>query len=384
MKKGRKLFIPIITHINEGKGHVYGYQKDVYKSLDKNLYEYLPIVFFDKKIGFLDNIKNKIVLKNYFIDLNIDKIFHFNLLIIIFKTIKDTLKLSKQLSKLNLPKERKLIFFLESFNNIQFYIFLKFYRKLKIEKKRIIILLRGSPFSGSGLMRLYYFSFYLVLKYNQIFLKNYILATDSETLKVHLEKIYNKEVSLINIPTNMVKNNNKIKKKNIISLPGAAREQKGINSFINTIIFFKNDYSYLISGELKKRLKKYKTVNYFNNNLSKSDYTNIFKLSKIVLLDYDEKIYKYATSGIFFDCISNNCIMLVSDNTWMSSILKKYGLNQLIIKNQFDIINFINGYFQFDFFKKEIDSKFNNFRNKVLNDYSFKKSFNIVLKRCIY
>ena len=72
--------------------------------------------------------------------------------------------------------------------------------------------------------------------------------------------------------------------------------------------------------------------------------------------------------------------MLVSDNTWMSSILKKYGFYDLIIKNQFDIINFINGYFQFDFYQNNIDIKFNSFRNKILNDYSFKKSFNEVLK----
>ena len=79
--------------------------------------------------------------------------------------------------------------------------------------------MRGSPFSGSGLMKIYYLSFYLILKYYQLFMKDYILATDSETLKTHLEKLYNKEVNSINIPTNFSRNNKKLKKKNIIFCP---------------------------------------------------------------------------------------------------------------------------------------------------------------------
>ena len=384
MKKNKILFVPIITHINEGKGHVLDYQKEVYKTLNKKLYDYFPIIFFDKKIGFLNNVKNKHILKDFFIDLSKDKIFNFNFITILYNTVKDIFNLNKQLSKLFLSQEKQCVFFIESFNNIQLFIFLRFFTKLKIKKKKFIILLRGSPFAGSGLMKMYYFSFYLILKYYQLFLKDYILATDSETLKTHLEKLYNREVSLINIPAKFIINDKNLKKKNIISLPGAAREPKGVKSFINVIDFFRSDYSYLISKEVKNILYKYKTVSYFENNLSKSEYINVFKSSKIILLNYDQKIYKYATSGVFFDCISNNCIMLVSDNTWMSSILKKYGLNDLIIKNQFDIINFINGYFQFDLYKKNIDFKFNYFRNKILNDYSFKKTFNHVLKKCIY
>ena len=376
MIKKKNIFIPIITHINSGKGHVLSYQYKLKKIIEKN-YEYFPIYFSDEKAEFLNNLYDKIELKNYFIDLDKIKIFKYSFKDIFYNTIRDILKLSKYLKTIKFQNNRRHIFFMESYNIVQLIIFFKFFRNLKI-KKKIIVMIRFDPLNGKGLMRIYFYFFYLIFKYFKFEDNTCSFATDSETLKIHLESILNRPIKLIDIPFEKKRVTIKNSQKKYISLPGSPRNDKGLNNFIN-LIEYNMDQHFMISSSVRHLIKNKKNIIFLNENLSKDEYLSVINNSKLIVLNYDENIYKYATSGIFFDCILLNTLFLVKDNTWMSFICKKYGFYKLIISSQFDVINFINGYDNFDIFKREVDLEYKKFRNTIISNYNFEKSISMLL-----
>ena len=176
-----------------------------------------------------------------------------------------------------------------------------------------------------------------------------IFLTDTSIMKKYLKKLKIKTF-LLPIPHTIRRNSlQKIilnKKKINIWCPGPIRKEKygqNLENFLkkndkSNFIFNVNN-NYLINQKLKEiRFCK------LNSNLTRSQYEQQFFNNDIIILPYNSKNYEEKTSGIFVESISAFKITLVSDKTWMSSELKNFKLEKLVVKdwNNFNLYNFIN------------------------------------------
>lgn len=364
----KKKFIPIITHLNNGRGHVLDYHLYIKSILKKKISIY-PIIFFDKKIKNL-NFKKKTILNNYFTNLTKDQIFKKNLINIVLISLKEIFRLKKELEKIKLNQNSKNIIFIESFNPIQLIgILLYFKKKEKHNNLYLYAVHRGSINQGKGLYNLYSKFFHYIFK---VFLfntkkKRIKFFSDSEIICKELKRFYSMKINHLPVP--LLGYKKKFIKKDYLILPGEPRLEKGLDTFLFLHNYFQNDFKFFVSKKIKK-IKKLKNLNYFGENLDKKKFmSNIIK-SEIAILAYDTNIYKSATSGIFINCVELKTIPLVNDGTWMAYICKQYDIECLVMKNKFEYYNFLNKYKNNQNFKSLIFKKFDKFRNAILKNYS--------------
>lgn len=366
-----KYFVPFISHINNGKGHVKDYHYFLKNIIQDNFsFKYFPVYFSDDEIE--NKVSNSITLNGYTCNKEIKILFSKKLLLIFylimdfFKFVKDVKRIDKQF------KNKNIFLFFESFNPFQLMLYSILLSKIKY--KKAIFLLRGYPFSGKGLWRIYFLSFFPFIKFLS-FKKDIFFATDSEILVKKYESLLKKRIFFIPIPINT--KYNLAKKKKFISLVGYPRVEKGLHTFYNLVRKFK-DLSFVMQKDNMNK-NTFKNLNITKNNLNKPDYDLFLDQTYISILAYDSKSYKFSTSGAFIDSVVHNAIPLVSQNTWMSYVANKFEFYDIIMNNEEDFINFLKNYHNDNSFKLMINNKFLNFRKNIIKQYDFKKNLGYIL-----
>ena len=135
-----------------------------------------------------------------------------------------------------------------------------------------------------------------------------------QTLPSHhkIEKIYIKNKKF---------NNNKINNSKInILCPGSFRPEKYGKNLVN-----------FLEHNIKNIYKI--NIEFFKNDLKKSEFVNQINNCHLVILPYNFLDYKLRSSGIFFETISMGKIVFITSNTIMSRELKKNNLEKLIVKD---------------------------------------------------
>ena len=180
---------------------------------------------------------------------------------------------------------------------------------------------------------------------------------------------------------------NKINFQNLkILFPGKFREEKGTKLILKLFQNIKQKHNITLTFqqnfEVYNLLKKQRAIkiNQLKNNLKYKDYLKSISKSDIVLLPYIHGTYKLRSSGIFVDVIKSNKYCFVSDNTWMSTILKKYKLQIFIITN-WKYENLIKNLSHIQKNYLEINKKFNRLRKDLISNNSEKKFNKIMIEK---
>ena len=211
--------------------------------------------------------------------------------------------------------------------------------------------------------------------------KNLKILTDTYDLKIKLNKIYKNKVILLPVPHTHVKDY-KNKKKNYnkynLFFPGQFRPEKFGENFDNFLkINNKSLYRIFINENFSWNEKKNFEIKYLKYNLTRNNYLKYFFNSQIVILPYSQELYKDRTSGIFIESIVLNKIVLVTNGTWMSKELKKYKLNEFIVK---DWSNFILDKKIKNLFADQVQKKIHKMQKNYLNFHNKEKYTNLLKK----
>ncbi len=280
------------------------------------------------KLSLILPYRNKIFFRNIECIKNIENksTGYLSLLIKIFKNL---IVLKKYLKKKNFSNKDSIIIDGYSFDFLISFLFI--FLTSKFKGNNLLIYCR---YDFKGIKKnIFYFFINLICK-KFINLK---ILTDTKNLEYILRKKYFKKVVLLPVPhTNTNHKNKKNKKKNVIQIyfPGQYRSEKfGVN-FRNFLEVNNNKkYQILINEKFNSEKKFLFKTKLLKNNLSNYEYINTMRLSDIIVLPYSGKLYKNRTSGIFIEGTILKKIILVSEKTWMANEYKRFGLNDLVIKD---------------------------------------------------
>lgn len=377
--KLNKVFCPIIINLKNKNGHVYNYHIFIKDICLKNNIHYKPVVFNQTK-NLIQFSKNQINIYNSFLDYSLNNLLKILFKFKVIKIFKDINYLFNSLKNLvSKENKKKIYFFMESFNIINLFIFYKFFLKNNNNINiNVLLLIRTHPKNGNYINKINY---YLISRLIKKFLKRknkskIILITDTTILKKELSILYHSKLFYLPVPSNYICNTQKIIRKKLnsqkIIFPGEARKDKSIKS----IIYLCNHISHkkYISIDLKKFIKNKKGFIFFKKSLNFEQYYELFSETNISILTLLPKYYKYSSSGTFIDSIINYTIPLVFENTSMADILRSYNLNELIMNKDNDFILFINKYFNYSYFYKQINIKFY-IMHKEIKYFHSKKNF---------
>jgi len=176
--------------------------------------------------------------------------------------------------------------------------------------------------------------------------KNINLFTDSELLTEYYQiKITNKKIMTLPIPvsTSKVKFKNITKKSFIIGFLGPPRIDKGFlllpdliqniiknndNIKIKLYIQIAKDMSFELENTFKKindlsnnPKNKLLKIHFLKGPLSDESYQAYFSSIDLILILYQDKRYKYSTSGIFAESLNLNIPSLCWANTWPAHVI---------------------------------------------------------------
>lgn len=177
--------------------------------------------------------------------------------------------------------------------------------------------------------------FLINLSFNKIF-----ILTDSSNLLNIFNKYYS-NVEMLPIPHIYKKNGyiNKLvfehKEVYNIYLPGDFRKEKNVINNLIKILNSNFKHNLFLSESFKSSLNHNK-ITFIKSNLDPEEYIQQIKNVDIVILPYDNKSYKFRTSGIFYESISLNKILFVSNYTLMADELSKFSLNNFIIEDWYN------------------------------------------------
>ena len=309
-------------------------------------------------------IKSLKLKKNHIVDINsLNRNSYFkqnqqanHILRYIFK-IKSAIVFLYELKKILKQKEIKNIF-LDSYTIFDLF----FFSFLKTSKTYNVIIYLRIPYNYIPVIK-YLFSFSVIKLKN----KGVKFITDTEELKRHYRNKYGIKSEVMPIPSKINKKN-KLKKFNIkkisILFPGKSRDEKGISNifklFGDEIKDIDINFFFLKNQDITDNLRNKKNLKLqtINNNLTYKNYIKSLYKYDLILLPYSHKTYKLRSSGIFLDLIKLNKIFFVSDLTWMSNILKKNNIDDLVVNN-WNIVNFKTKL-------NKINSNFSTFKKKYI------------------
>lgn len=315
MKNSLVCFLPFFY---DNSGHEVSFIKLLQKISFKLKKRFLVIL--PKKNIFNFNLKNhkKIIFSLKIKDLK----FLYNL-------FKNFLAISNLLKKNNFNK--KDIVYLDGYNLV---FLILFTLTFLINKQRnfIIIYSRYNLEGFSGFIYLYCFKIIKNISHK------FILLTDTEELKK--KNLITFKIKSILMPIPHIFKITKIVKKKLnplnikILFPGKFRKDKFSKNFHNFLI---TNNSKNIKINISKKFSYYDNYKYkfkrFDENLSRQKYLNLFKETNFIILPYNDKLYKYRSSGIFIESISLKKITFVSKATWMADELRKFKLDCLVVKD---------------------------------------------------
>jgi hypothetical protein len=211
---------------------------------------------------------------------------------------------------------------------LPFYIYLyMFITNIKISY--LILVFRGRP----NFLRFFFYKLFLnIVKKKKIKIK---ILVDNLMLRKYLKKNFQIKAEIISMPHCI--NNKKIKKNNTkkinLLFPGTYRKDKYGKNLDEFAKYYNDNNSILNISEKSNLIEKPNSfkINYFESNLEKKKYDYLFSLCDVILLPYDNKLYKNMTSGIFVESIKMKKTVFVTSETIMSDDLKKAKLHDLII-----------------------------------------------------
>ena len=324
------------------------------------------------KLSLILPYRNKIFFRNIECIKNIENksIGYLSLLIKIFKNLNI---LKKYLKKKNFSNKDSIIIDGYSFDFLMSFLLIFFTSKLN--GNNFLIYCR---YDYKGIKRIIFYFFITLISKKFLNLK---ILTDTKNLKYILRKNYFNKVVLLPVPhTNIgIKNKKNIKKQHIkLYFPGQYRSEKfGVN--FRNFLELNNDkkYQILINEKFESEKKFLFKIKLLKNNLSNYKYINTMKLSDIIILPYSGELYKNRTSGIFIEGTILKKIILVSENTWMANEYKRFGLNELVIK---DWSKFKLEKKRKKIFSKKIDLKIKLMKNLYIQIHN-KDNYTNILKR---
>ena len=221
-----------------------------------------------------------------------------------------------------------------------------------------------------------------LLKFKKVSL--YIL-TDNYPLYLILKKDFKAKTLLMPIPHTFKlkrlehKKFNKNKNINLLC-PGQYREEKFGTNFNNFL--YKNN-SKFINVVINKDFKKKSDLNInfkkFGSNLNMREYKKLIMAADLILLPYEKMLYKFRTSGIFFEAITLQKRVMVTSGTWMADEFIKYDLKDLVVKDWANFDIFIN---MKNIFSSNVDKNMSRMRMRYLKKHN-KNNFIKVLNKYI-
>lgn len=200
--------------------------------------------------------------------------------------------------------------------------------------KDLFVILHRYSVSSSPLLRMIYKLLFLMLE--KVTKGQMIYVTDSDLLAKSWGLFLKTKCDVLPIPHTFHSNNNNksLTDKVVVWWPGFPRPEKGLE-----IIRYLSCIKDVIADQIELIVAKSAHIGHSEGSvnvrvipdfLEPNEYKNLFDESDIILIPYDQNIYKEATSGIFCEAIVAGRIPLVNSNTWMAYELAKFDLNELI------------------------------------------------------
>jgi glycosyltransferase involved in cell wall biosynthesis len=344
-------FISFVLHLYGGKGHVLSYQTAVGEAVRLNGWDHLAAISPDPKIlNFPSEWKISYV-DSGVLDYEGVEIVKLLRSFRIWPFVKSIYKFSKDLRALlrreaNDKKNRKIIF-MEAFNPLQFLSLVFALIFVNRSSISLWLLYRGGPDWGGVrhrlLARSFSISFRAINPVIELLLgkKNLLLLTDSDKLKISLEKYYKRPVHVLPIPhtSALAIETPRSARQDSESIkcwwPGAPREDKGLD-IIKRLASIESEQAHKLKLFIAKSANVTPVQHGINvvaleDKLEREEYDRMFFQSDLVLLPYDQEIYSESTSGVFTEAIVAGVITLVTKDTWMAYELERHGLRELVI-----------------------------------------------------
>lgn len=292
---------------------------------------------------------------------------------LLIKMVKNLINLKKYFNKKNFSNKDSVIIDGYSFDFL--ISFLLIFYSCKFKGKTILIYCR---YDFKGIKKIIFDLFINLIGKKFLILK---ILTDTNNLKLILGKRHGNKVVLLPVPhTNIDLKNKKNKKQQHIKLyfPGQYRSEKFGLNFRNFLELNNNKkYQILINKKFDSKKKLLFKIKLLKNNLSNYEYIKVMKMSDVIILPYSGELYKNRTSGIFIEGTILKKIILVTENTWMANEYKRFGLNDLVIK---DWSKFMLEKNLKKIFAKKIDFKIKSMRDKYSQTHNKDNYTNILMR----
>jgi len=251
----------------------------------------------------------------------------------------------KGLRKAILNSKQKNIIYFNTAQHLHllaiFFILVLYPRKIK----GCILTFRLSFFLKKKKIKSYYFYFFL-FKILSFFKNKIVLHTETKNIYLKLKEITKLKKFLMPIPH--LNSYNGKRDKLCISFLGPATKEKKTFYTLRKILISKELFK--LRSEICLIIHCYgiekdriiKLVNQHRNKfqihlklypLNFNEYYKDLKKSSISIFNYHQSHYENQSSGTFMETIFHNSIPLVSDNTWMASVLNDYDLKDLIVND---------------------------------------------------
>jgi hypothetical protein len=156
----------------------------------------------------------------------------------------------------------------------------------------------------------------------------YIALTDSELVANSLGK----KTTVVPIPHVPVNTTSfKAATPLILWFPGAPRVEKGIEQIRHLVKTQVDDEVLLfISEEANIRGSQFK-ITFLEKFIPREKYLEILDRAHVILLPYDDTLYRSRTSGPFVEAIVAGKWVVTTKGTWMAYELTRFGLEELIV-----------------------------------------------------
>lgn len=216
-------------------------------------------------------------------------------------------------------QNEETIFFLESFNLKKLALFTLSLLLFAKKNTQVWILFRyGLPYVyAKGKIHLFLCD---LLTYK--LKRRFKILTDSEKIA----DTFRRPVTVMPIPHTKDFISDPAVEKKIFWWPGEPREAKGLKE-MQKLAHHREAFLVEIIAAKSSHLP----VRLIEDQLSAQDYREWMSKSSVILLPYDEKVYRYSTSGILIEAITAGKMPLVKKGTWLSDVLIKNDLSELVI-----------------------------------------------------
>lgn len=330
-------FVSVIPDLISGQGHPYSYHQAVEKAANLINWKYIALTAPDPYIKELPNNWTACLKGN--LELQVHPIIKIFRLITIYNWADS---LAKELRQRAILKSDYSIIFLERFIALQLLGLLV--ALLLVPRNSLFVWLFYRRDTHKQKIRFIY-KILNKLIINFLPESRVKIFTDSEILAKSLSNYFQATVTVMPIPhTNIDYDQVLLRKIDeiICWFAGSPRLEKGVevvrklasmvtpeSQQIKIIIAKSSGIRSIVNGA---------KIHLIEDSLTRNEYLKWLHISDIVLLPYDSYAYSERTSGVFVECIIAGKLSVVTKGTWMAAELSKYGLHELILDWQDDLV----------------------------------------------